>query len=249
MPVHITSLIKQQHSQTSACWWSLLINNSAGGQMALGSHSLTPELINQFLQQLWVIACALKFNSQLYEVQFCVNYANKLRHCTNCTCFCECWPNGDLNIHSTVHPLPLWHFRLQHVELERLKGSSCGVDLNFHTPNMVENTPSGILLTWWKDLICADVLSHMCLGRSPEIAQWRTVVSVYWVMAGKKVSRTVNIFTSFILYLPKQFAYMFKHECSLHDVTNSFQWAIVKLSVVALWRHLDIGAVRANFRI
>lgn len=57
--------------------------------MALGSRRLTPGLINQFLLQPRVIACALKFNGLLYEVRFCVCvcYANKLSHCTNWACF------------------------------------------------------------------------------------------------------------------------------------------------------------------
>ncbi len=130
MPVHITGLIKQQHFQTSACSGSLLIIHSAGGQMALGSHSLTLELINQFLEQLWVIACALKFNRLLYEVQLRVNYANKLSHWTNCTFLwmvTSLWPP-----HIQYSP-PSRHFRLQLVELERSKDSSCAADLNFHT--------------------------------------------------------------------------------------------------------------------
>lgn len=70
MPVHITGPIKRQHLQTSACSGSLLIINSAGGQMALSSHSFTTELINQFLVQLWVIARALKFNTALQGAAF-----------------------------------------------------------------------------------------------------------------------------------------------------------------------------------
>lgn len=136
MPVRITGLIKQQHFQTSACSGSLLIIHSAGGQMALGSYCLTPGLINQFLQQLWVIACALKFNNLLYEAQHSADRANKLSHRTNCTCFCESWTNHDLRTYST--PPPLWHFKLKHVVLERLKGSSCSVGRNFHTSNKAE---------------------------------------------------------------------------------------------------------------
>lgn len=101
MPVHITGLIKQQHFQTSACLGSLLIIHSAGGQMAPSSHSLTPKLINQFLEQLWVIACAFKFYSLLYEVQFYVNYANKMTHHSNCTCFCGYCPEYDLYTNSS----------------------------------------------------------------------------------------------------------------------------------------------------
>lgn len=97
MPVHITGLIKQQRSRTSARSGSLLIIHSAGGQMALGSHSFTTELINQFLEQLWVIVCALNLTVGFYEVQFCVNRASELSHCSNCACFHEWWPSCDLN--------------------------------------------------------------------------------------------------------------------------------------------------------
>lgn len=55
----------------------LLIIHSAGAQMAAGSSSLAPGTINQFLQQLWVNADTLKFNSLLYEVCCSPHYVNE----------------------------------------------------------------------------------------------------------------------------------------------------------------------------
>lgn len=65
----------------------LLIIHSAGGQMAPGSYSLAPALINQFLQQLWVIADALKFNSLLYEVRRSPHYVKESNRWANCPFF------------------------------------------------------------------------------------------------------------------------------------------------------------------
>lgn len=65
----------------------LLIIHSAGGQMAPSSYSLTPALINQFLQQLWVIADAFKFNSLLYEVRRFPHYVKESNRWANCLFF------------------------------------------------------------------------------------------------------------------------------------------------------------------
>lgn len=88
----------------------LLIIHSAGGQMAPASYSLAPGLINQFLQQLWVIADALKFNSLLYEVRRSPHYVNESSLCANCASifFNKPWTHRDLCAYST--PPPLRHF-------------------------------------------------------------------------------------------------------------------------------------------
>lgn len=202
--------------------------------MALGSHSLTPELINQFLEQLWVIACALKFNSLLYEVRFCVNYANKLSHCTNCTYFCEWWPTCDLYSYSTLLPLALlWNRRDLRPKLQ------CGAN-----PSDIHwrgNTPSDILLTWWKDSICADVQFHTCLGviLTNEGAQCRTRVvktrHVVWNMLiwPQRLSKPPNTFIIVVHVFFCPFV-----DCSpineLHSNTTS-NW-----SAIIIWKNIHI---------
>lgn len=60
-----------------------------------------------------------KFNSRLYEVQFCVNYASTLSHRANCACFREEWPSCDLSTYCTLLPAALWI-----AEMERLKAQA-----------------------------------------------------------------------------------------------------------------------------
>lgn len=83
MPVPITAPDKTA-TLPNIC---LLIIHSAGGQMAPGSYSLAPALINQLLQWLRVIADALKLNSLLYEVRPSSRYVKLWTRRANCRVF------------------------------------------------------------------------------------------------------------------------------------------------------------------
>lgn len=126
----------------------LLIIHSAGGQMAPSSYSLAPALINQFLQQLWVIADALKFNSLLYEVRRFPHYVKESNRWANCLFFFnKPWTQRDLCAYST--PPPPGTSKLKHVGAEQIKSSSCSVDPDFHTSNKQEHPIRNCnLLTW-----------------------------------------------------------------------------------------------------
>lgn len=123
--------------------------------MAPGSSGLAPGIINQLLQQLWVNAGALKFNSLLYEVCCSLHDLNEASLSTNCTSiffppfFNKLWTHRDLCAYSTPPPLPSGTSKLKHMGAEKIKSSSSSVDPNVHTFHKQQTgSPSESIICW-----------------------------------------------------------------------------------------------------